>query len=152
MQLQHCAESAFPVLVFDVPLIPDPFHFSLFVAIQIIAYITPSSTDLAVKEVEGFLMLMKGHTEGFSAQAVSQVFFSLCNDASEGVTLPVNTLLCSVDTENHPEIAEGLARFLPAYTYDGDELSVDQFIDMHDDMHASSPDNFTELLKTVYRV
>lgn len=117
--------------------------------IQIIAYITPSSTDLTVKEVEGFLLLMKGHTEGFSAQSVSQVFFSLCNDASEDASLPVNTLLCSIDTDNHPEIAAGLEQFLPAYG--GDTLSVEQFIDIHDDMHASSPDTFSDLLKTVYK-
>lgn len=123
------------------------------VVYQLLAYITPSSTDLSEKEVEGFLLLMKGHTEGFSAQAVSQVFFSLCNDASEGTTLPLSALLCNLDTDEHPEIAEGLAKFLPAYIGDdAGEISVHQFIDLHDDMYASSPNDFQELLRSVWKV
>lgn len=116
------------------------------------AYITPSSTDLSQKEVEGFLLLMKGHTEGFSAQAVSSVFFSLCNDASEGVTLPLSVLLSAIDTDLHPEIAEGMGQFLPAYIGDADEVGVEQFVEMHDDMHASSPNDFNDQLRSVWKI
>lgn len=100
--------------------------------------------------MEGFLLLMKGHTEGFSAQAVSSVFFSLCNDASEGVTLPLSVLANSIETGEHPELIEGFLKFLPAYIGDAEEVALEQFIDLHDDMYASSPNNFYEQLNSVW--
>ena len=96
---------------------------------------------------------MKGHTEGFSPAAVSSIFFTLCNDASEGVRLPVSSLLFAIDSDAHPEIAEGFEKFLPAYIGpDEDSVSAEQFVEMHDDMYASSPDNFYALLSTVWRI
>lgn len=98
------------------------------------------------------MLLMKGHTEGFSAQAVSSVFFSLCNDASEGVTLPLSVLTGSIETVEHPELVEGLNKFLPAYIGDAEEVTLDQFIDLHDDMYASSPNDFYEQLHSVWLI
>ena len=113
------------------------------------AYITASSVEVSAKEVEAFFLLMKGRTEGFSPAAVSNVFFSLCNDSSEGVTLSVNALLFAFDQQ--PEIYEGFVKFLPKLL-DSDSITLEEFIDIHDDMHSSSPDNFQELLDTIWKV
>ena len=102
--------------------------------------------------MENFLLVMKGHTEGFSAQAVSNVFFSLCGDAAEDTILSLNTLVASIDTYQHPEMAEGMKEFLPAYIGDSDEVSVHAFIELHDDMYASTPNVFYEQLKSVWKI
>eukprot|EP01032_Pedospumella_encystans_P022900 gene22900-25937_t len=119
---------------------------------QILAYISPSNTELSDKEVENFLLVMKGHAEGFSAQAVGNVFFSLCGDAAEDTILSLNTLIASIDTNQHPEMAEGMREFLPAYIGDSDEVSVHAFIELHDDMYASAPNVFYEQLKSVWKI
>jgi hypothetical protein len=119
-----------------------------------IAYITSSTTGLSIKEIENFLLIMKGHTEGYSQADVSSVFFSLCNDATEGTTLPMETLIFALDTENFPEVAEGFRKFLPGYLpagADAEDVTVQEFLDIHSDMHASSPDNFNEVLRSVWR-
>jgi hypothetical protein len=95
-------------------------------------------------------MLVKGHTNGFSPQAVSNVFFTLCNSSDEGTTLTLGSLLCAIDSDGYPEIAEGFAKFLPAYIGDAQELSVQQFVEMHDDMYASSPAAFQDMMSNVW--
>ena len=96
-------------------------------------------------------MLMKGHTDGFSAQDATSVFFSLCNTADEGVTLPLGSLLCSIDGDRFPDIAEGFAHFLPGYIGDAQEVTVHQFVEMLDDMHSSAPIAYGDMMKSVWR-
>ena len=95
---------------------------------------------------------MKGHTDGFSIQEVSNVFFSLCSTSEEGATLPLGSLLCSIDNDNYPEFSTGVSKFLPVYIGDKDEVNVHQFIEFHDDMYASTPTSFNEVLHSVWRL
>lgn len=117
------------------------------------AYISPSTAELSAKEVENFLLLLKGHTGGFSAQAVSSVFFTLCNTSAEDTSLPLRSLFSAIDADNHPEVAEGYAKFLPAYIAQrADEVTLHQFLEMHDDMYASSPAAFQTMMDAVWKL
>lgn len=118
---------------------------------QIMAYITPSGVLLTDKEAEDFFLVIKGHREGFSSSFVSHLFFTLCNDSSEGALLPLSSLLLLLDTDKHPDLMAGFTTFLPAYC-STDSLSLDQFIELNDDLYASSPDSFEELVTSVWRL
>jgi len=115
------------------------------------AYVTPSGVLLTDKEAEDFFLVIKGHREGFSSSTISHLFFTLCDDSSEDALLPVTSLLTIMDTDKYPDLMTGFTTFLPAYT-STDRLSLDQFVELHDDLYASSPDNFEELINSVWRL
>jgi hypothetical protein len=113
----------------DVGVAIKPYELS-----QILAYITPSTVGLSVKEMECFHLTMKGHLDGFSAQEASNVFFNITG-GEEDVSVPID------------QLADGFTTFLPAYTT-RDSVTVEEFVAMHDDMYSCSPEGLLELLSS----
>ena len=65
----------------------------------------------------------------------------------------MGSLLCAVDSDSNPEVLEGYAKFLPAYIGEqAEEVSVHQFVEMHDDMYASSPLAYEEMMDSVWKM
>mmetsp|Transcript_8513 Transcript_8513/g.14129 ORF Transcript_8513/g.14129 Transcript_8513/m.14129 type:complete len:352 (+) Transcript_8513:43-1098(+) len=119
---------------------------------QLLAYITPSTTGLSSREMESFFLLMKGQIEGFSAQAVSNLYFNIAKTASEGTTISVDTLVSAIDTQTYPEIADGFRMFLPAYTMDQGAVTVEELVEIFDDMYSSNFRSTQQLLSSAWTI
>lgn len=122
---------------------------------QILAYITPSQTDLSAADVQKFVTLTRGTLEGFDSSTAREAFRNIAANCgtrpAEGLVLA--DVQAAINSDAHPEILEGISIVFPAYAdaLAEERISEDSFVELLHDMFVSVPTEFDTFLRSVWR-
>ncbi len=111
---------------------------------QIIAFVTPSAVTI---DTEEFVRVLRGRQDGFPEHLVLPVFRDISNGAD---SVSLEAVERSINRSKYPEIVEGFAAFMGAYSDDGESLDQDQFLRLHQDLYTSLPSRFSEVVRSIW--
>lgn len=109
---------------------------------QILAYFTPHDT----LNSEQFIRTVVAKTDGFTDKHAHDVYDKLLINNN---TIEYMRHLLSYDV--HPEVAEGIALYLPAYSQVTPEsINRDEFAQLYSDIYASSPTLYAAAIENMW--
>ncbi len=111
-----------------------------------IAYITPSPTMVPVDK---FIDALKGSIQGFERSKVESVFQKVGNGDRR---VSLSAIQQSINSDEYPELVEGFNAYGAAYCMNGDEMSVDEFIQFFNDMFLASQELYHHAMGSMWRI
>ena len=124
----------------EVKIIPADFY-------QILAYFTPTN----ILNSEQFIRTVVARVDGFDKTIALDMYKAYCADCGTSI-LSVSDVTGKIDRSSHPEVAEGLCTYLPAYAYssDGGYVSEESFVEMLNDIYCSQSSVFKTVISTLF--
>lgn len=92
---------------------------------------------------------MKGAVLGFDPLVSEQIYLKLRGNRQ--VLTWVDVLL-SVDSDNHPEVLDGLREYAQCYVNDVQNVLKEEIMELFKDMHAADPEKYTQAVQTLWRI
>lgn len=120
----------------------------LFEINQIIAFTTPSTTEMSVTR---FMDILKGHVLGFDRHAAVQLF-AVITAIADGYQVQTAHILQAIDQQAHPEVAVALEKYADAVYSEGSRWQEDGFVAWMHDLYAANPADHAAAMKSIWRV